>query len=216
MVQLDLRTKALAACFSAVAGFVDVVGFLMTGGFFVSFMSGNTTRLGIGLAQSSATAGVAAGLILTFVTGVVIGASVGRIAGARRRPAILGLVTGLLALAVVLHGLGLGILAVIPLALAMGAENTVFAENGDVRVGLTYMTGTLVKLGKRLTASLWGGDPFGWLPFLLLWVGLLSGAVLGAVAFARFGPNALIVAIAAMLVLTMASVFVDRDARRDR
>lgn len=173
MVQLDLRTKMLAACFSAVAGFVDVVGFLMTGGFFVSFMSGNSTRLGVGIAEGSSTVGVAGGLILTFVAGVVLGASVGRLAKAYKEPAILSLVTGLLALALVMHGLGLGVWAVLPLALAMGAQNTVFAENGEVRVGLTYMTGTLVKFGKRLTASLWGGPPFG--------VASLSSAVGGAV-----------------------------------
>ncbi|WP_395651777.1 YoaK family protein [Brevundimonas sp.] len=195
----------LAACFSAVAGYVDVVGFLMTGGYFVSFMSGNSTRLGIGLAGGGSSAGVAAGLILAFVLGVVIGASVGRMAGAHKQPAILGLVTALLCLAVLMHGLSLGLPAVIPLALAMGAQNTVFAENGEVRVGLTYMTGTLVKLGKRVTASLWGGDPFGWFPYLLLWAGLLGGAVVGALTFARFGPNALIAAIAVMLVLTLIS-----------
>lgn len=214
MVQLDLRTKMLAACFSAVAGFVDVVGFLMTGGFFVSFMSGNSTRLGVGIAEGSSTVGVAGGLILTFVAGVVLGASAGRLAKAHKEPAILGLVTGLLTLALVMHGLGLGVLAVIPLALAMGAQNTVFAENGEVRVGLTYMTGTLVKLGKRLTASLWGGPPLGWLPYLLLWAGLLTGAILGALTFARFGPSALAAAVLAMLLLTLASIAADRGEPR--
>ena len=149
MVQLDLRTKMLAACFSAVAGFVDVVGFLMTGGFFVSFMSGNSTRLGVGIAEGSSTVPVAGGLILTFVAGVVLGASVGRLAKGHKEPAILSLVTGLLALALVMHGFGLGVWAVLPLALAMGAQNTVFAENGEVRVGLTYMTGALVKFGRN-------------------------------------------------------------------
>jgi uncharacterized membrane protein YoaK (UPF0700 family) len=210
MVQLDLRTQMLAACFSAVAGFVDVVGFLMTGGFFVSFMSGNSTRLGVGIAEGSSTVAVAGGLILTFVAGVVLGASVGRLAKAHKEPAILGLVTGLLALALVMHGVGLGVWAVLPLALAMGAQNTVFAENGEVRVGLTYMTGTLVKFGKRLTASLWGGPPLGWLPYLLLWAGLLTGAILGALTFARFGPSALAAAVVAMLLLTMASIAADR------
>lgn len=204
----------LAACFSAVAGFVDVVGFLMTGGFFVSFMSGNSTRLGVGLAQGSSTVAVAGGLILTFVAGVVLGASVGRLAKAHKEPAILGLVTGLLALALVMHGFGLGVWAVLPLALAMGAQNTVFAENGEVRVGLTYMTGTLVKFGKRLTASLWGGPPLGWLPYLLLWAGLLCGAILGALTFARFGPSALAAAVVAMLLLTLVSIAADTGRLR--
>ena len=214
MIELDLRSRIFAACFSAVAGFVDVVGFLMTGGFFVSFMSGNSTRLGIGLSDGSATAAMAGGLILAFVTGVVLGASVGRLAKALKEPAILGFVTGLLALSAVMHGLGLGLFAAVPLALAMGAQNTVFADRGEVRVGLTYMTGTLVKLGKRLTAALWGGDRFGWVPYLLLWAGLLTGAILGAASFARFGPNALAVPILAMLVLTILSARAQRHSLR--
>lgn len=205
MLQLDPRARLLAAAFSAVAGFVDVIGFLMTGGFFVSFMSGNSTRLGIGLVGGNWTAVVAGGLILAFVIGVVVGASVGRLARASKEPAILGLVTGLLAVSLGMHWLGLGVLAAIPLALAMGAQNTVFAEDGEVRIGLTYMTGTLVKLGKRITVALWGGERFGWVPFLLLWLGLLAGAVMGAAGFALFGANALIAAIVAMLGLTLVS-----------
>lgn len=205
MIHFDPRTRILATCFSAIAGFVDAIGFLMSGGFFVSFMSGNSTRMGIGLAEGVSSAGFAGGLILGFVVGVVLGASLGRVTGSWRRPATLILVAGLLALSVLMHGLGAGVYAVIPLALAMGAENTVFAEDGEVRVGLTYMTGTLVKLGKRLTVSLWGGDPVGWVPFLMLWLGLLTGAVAGALAFAHFGPNALVAAVLAMLLLAILS-----------
>lgn len=213
MVDLDLRSRTLAACFSGIAGFVDVVGFLMTGGFFVSFMSGNSTRLGIGLAGQTSTALIAAGLILTFITGVVAGASVGRIARPFKEPAILALVTALLSLPFVMQWLGLGNWAVIPLALAMGAQNTVFAGDGEVRVGLTYMTGTLVKLGKRLTVSLWGGPRFGWVPYLILWLGLLAGAVLGGVTYAQFGANALALPVLAMLALTGVSAAHARSAR---
>lgn len=206
MNRLDARSRTLAACLSVVAGYVDVVGFLMTGGFFVSFMSGNSTRLGIGLAGTSAAAAIAGGLIVSFVAGVVLGASVGRLARAWKEPAILGLVAVLLILAAITHWLGMGLLAALPLALAMGAQNAVFAQDGEVSVGLTYMTGTLVKLGKRLTVALWGGDRFGWVPYLLLWAGLLAGAALGALAYAHFGPNVLAFAGAAMLLLTVVSV----------
>ncbi len=204
---------ALAAAFSAVAGYVDAIGFLLTGGFFVSFMSGNTTRLAIGVASGSAAAGFAAGLIALFVGGVVLGTLAGRVVPGRRHPVVLLLVTLLLAAAALVHALGGGRLAVIPMVLAMGAENTVFAEDGEVRIGLTYMTGTLVKLGKRLTAALIGGDRFGWIPYLLLWSGLLAGAIGGAIAFHRLGGEALWVAVVAMAVLTAVAARMDLTGR---
>ncbi|MET0229353.1 MAG: DUF1275 family protein, partial [Rhodanobacteraceae bacterium] len=43
--------RAVAAALSWNAGYVDAVGYLSLGGFFVSFMSGNSTQLGVGIAQ---------------------------------------------------------------------------------------------------------------------------------------------------------------------
>lgn len=215
MLRYDRRVRVLAACFSGVAGYVDAIGFLVTGGFFVSFMSGNSTRLGISLADGAPSAGFAAALIVTFVVGVMLGAITGRVAKGFRRPAVLGLVTALLAAAVALHWMGAGQLVAIPMALAMGAENTVFAEDGEVRIGLTYMTGTLVKLGKRLVAALLGGDRFGWAPFLLLWSGLLAGAVAGALAYRSFGVNALAGAVVVMAALTVVTVVMGPDYQRE-
>lgn len=176
------------------AGFVDAVGFLMTGGFFVSFMSGNSTRLAVGIAEGAPYAGLALGLIGAFVAGVSLGAFVGRRAGARRAPAVLGVVAVGLALAALLAGGPFAMAGLLLLAFAMGAENTVFAQDGEVRVGLTYMTGALVKLGKAITTALSGGDRLGWAPHLLLWLGLVLGAAFGAVAFEAFGARALWIA----------------------
>ena len=191
---------------SAVAGFVDAVGFLLTGGFFVSFMSGNTTRLAVGLAEATRAAAVAAGLIALFVAGVFLGTVVGRLAGARQRPVLLALVAGGLASAALAHALGGTALAVGLMALAMGATNTVLIEDGEIPVGVTYMTGALVKLGKRLALIPFGGDRWAWLPMLLLWLGLLAGAALGALAFAWLGGPALWIAAAAMALLALLSV----------
>ncbi len=50
---LDLRRNiALACALSLLAGYVDGIGFLHLGGLFVSFMSGNSTRLGVSLAEA--------------------------------------------------------------------------------------------------------------------------------------------------------------------
>ena len=49
---LDSRANILLACaLSALAGYVDGIGFLHLGGLFVSFMSGNSTRMGVSLAD---------------------------------------------------------------------------------------------------------------------------------------------------------------------
>ena len=202
MMRYDRKFRVLAVCFSGIAGYVDAIGFLMSEGFFVSFMSGNSTRMGIGVAAGSTSAGFALGLVATFVAGVMLGTIAGRVAKANCRPAVLALVTVLLAAGLGLHWLGAGLLVVFLLALAMGAENTVFAEDGEVRIGLTYMTGTLVKLGTRLAIALLGGDSMGWLPYMLLWSGLLIGAIAGAIAYDIFGINALLAAVLAMAALS--------------
>ena len=41
------RNVALACALSALAGYVDGIGYLHLGGLFVSFMSGNSTRMGV-------------------------------------------------------------------------------------------------------------------------------------------------------------------------
>lgn len=206
MTGYDRRLRLLAACLSAIAGYVDAIGFVSLGGFFVSFMSGNTTRVGVGLAQSRESAGIAAVLIAVFVLGVVLGAFVGRWAKANRRPLVLLLVGGLLVLGAAAATLQAGHLAIACMVLAMGAENAVFSEDGEVRIGLTYMTGTLVKLGKRITAVFYGGDPLGWAPFFMLWLGLLAGAFLGAAVYSHRGLEALWgAAIAALIAAAVAA-----------
>lgn len=186
------REVALAVGLSAIAGYVDAIGFLKLGGFFVSFMSGNSTRLGVGLAMGNwAAVRTALALIGLFVAGVVLGALVARRVGEGRRSAILALEAGLLAASAGLFAAGFGAAGVAAMVLAMGAENAVFQRNGDVGVGLTYMTGALVKAGQRIAAALTGGDRWAWAPFALLWAGLSLGGALGAAAYLKLGVTAL-------------------------
>jgi uncharacterized membrane protein YoaK (UPF0700 family) len=203
MTRYDVRHRVVAVCLTALAGFVDALAFLDLGGFFVSFMSGNSTRLGAGLANQGSAALIAGGLIAAFVAGACLGSLVGAAAGETRRAAVLASVALCLALAAVAHALGLHTVSVALMAIAMGAENAVFEEDGEVRIGLTYMTGTLVKLGQRLAQALRGGDRFGWLPHSLLWLGLLAGAVTGGLAYPRFGLDALWAAAAAAGILAL-------------
>ena len=101
------------------------------------------------------------------------------------------LVAALLSAAAGLAGLGVDRFAAALMAAAMGAENAVFAANGEVRIGLTYMTGTLVKLGQGIAEALLGRSRFGWTPYLKLWFGLVLGGLSGALAYNAFGLAAL-------------------------
>src|SRR5262249_19768776 len=81
-------------------------------------------------------------------------------------------------------------------AAAMGAENAIFIRAGEVQLGLTYMTGTIVKFSQRLALALMGRKATGWLPFLLLWCGLIVGAVAGALVYRFAGAAGFLIAAA--------------------
>src|ERR1700748_3070155 len=75
IAMLDQRRNLVLACaLSALAGYVDGIGFLHLGGLFVSFMSGNSTRLGVALAEAHwPNVLQAIGLISLFVAGAASG-----------------------------------------------------------------------------------------------------------------------------------------------
>ena len=131
------------------------------------------------------------------------GSLAGHFARTRRRPIVLGLVALLLTAAAGFGALDIVPAAVVLMALAMGAENAIFEKDGEVTIGLTYMTGTLVKLGQRLVAALLGGERFAWLPYLLQWLGLLAGAVAGALVYPHLALGSLWIAAAVAAILTL-------------
>lgn len=183
------RYWVLAACLAGLAGYVDALGFLKLGGFFVSFMSGNSTRLGVGIVTNVMAAKLAGGLVAAFLSGTIAGALVGSRARIHRKPVVLLLVAGLLLVAAIVDTRVSGPAAAYVLAAAMGSENAVFQRDGEVSIALTYMTGTLVKLGQRIAAALQGGEAWAWVPHAILWCSLTAGTVIGATMYLRYqGP----------------------------
>jgi uncharacterized membrane protein YoaK (UPF0700 family) len=203
MILKSRRNLALACALSAMAGYVDGIGFLHLGGLFVSFMSGNSTRLGVSLAQGHWwNAAEAIGLILLFVTGAACGSLIVLGRGANRQPWVLLVEALLLALAALCYASGLSNAAVAAIVLAMGLENAVFQIDGGAGLGLTYITGALVKVGQLVAAALTGGARWGWLPNLLLWAALVAGAVCGALAYHWINLAAIWFAAGAALALS--------------
>jgi len=194
-----------AVLLAALAGFVDALAYLSLGGFFASFMSGNTTRLGVGIATGDHAAALTAGaLLLAFLCGVMIATMLAARFPKRRKPVVMAMVTALLALTALLAGITDRRFPLVLLPIAMGAENGVFNREGEVSIGLTYMTGTLVRIGQRLTGALLGSAPaFGWVRHLLLWLGFAVGVLIGGRVHLALGDTALWAATAAAGVLTL-------------
>lgn len=184
MLQYGRNLRALALCYAALAGAVDAIGFIKSGGLFVAFMSGNSTRFAIGVGEAGGIAAAAAALIALFVLGVVLNVLVSeRLTALRRKVAAsLGVSVFLLAAAVA-DTVGSNQACLAFLCLAMGASNAIFRRDGEVSIGVTYMTGTLVKLGHRLADALRGTGGAQWLPYLLLWLALVLGGIAGALCF---------------------------------
>jgi uncharacterized membrane protein YoaK (UPF0700 family) len=208
------RNVALACALSALAGYVDGIGFLHLGGLFVSFMSGNSTRMGVSLAGGHwLDAAVALGLIVLFVVGAAAGSLIVLGRGANRQPWLLLAEALLLAAAALCYGFGLSNVAVAAMVLAMGLENSVFQIEGGAGLGLTYITGALVKVGQLAAEALTGGARWAWAPNLLLWAALVTGAVCGALAYRWINLAAIWFAAGTALALS-AMVFLTQSGRR--
>ena len=197
------RNVALACALSALAGYVDAIGFLHLGGLFVSFMSGNSTRMGVSLAEGNwLSAAEAFGLIALFVIGAAAGTLIVLGRGADRQPWLLLAEALLLAAAALCYAFGLSNVAVSAIVLAMGLENAVFQIDGDAGLGLTYVTGALVKVGQLAAAALTGGERWGWAPNLLLWAAMVTGSLCGALAYLWINLAAIWFAAGAALALS--------------
>ena len=182
---LDSHHNVILACaLSALAGYVDAIGFLHLGGLYVAFMSGNSTRLGVSLAEGAWSGAAASlGLIALFVVGAAAGSLIVLGRGVNRQPLVLLAEALLLAAGAASEALGFPNVAVAAIVLAMGMENAVFQIQGGGGLGLTYVTGALVKVGQLAASALRGGARWAWVPNLLLWAALVAGSLCGAAAY---------------------------------
>lgn len=220
MRDLKRRERVLAVVLAGTAGFVDAVGFLVVGGYFVSFMSGNSTRMVVGLAERDYSgAGIAVVVLVSFFLGAVAGAVVTRRRNLDDRPAVLALVAGLLLTGLALHWLTTVTVIGVPVSMtvvaaSMGAMNSVFHSGGEVSLGVTYMTGAVVKSAHRLVDALAGGS---WAPYrqqVALWAALALGGLAGAVLQVGLGVAALGVAAGVVIGALVATVWVRRRESR--
>lgn len=200
---LSTRQRLLAYGLTGTAGYVDGLAFIHLGGFFVSFMTGNSTRAGVELANGNLPGWMlATSLLVSFVIGVMLAAVMTRMVDAHEAKvpspdhiapvqAAVWLGFGLMLASAVVGSLWPEALATaLLLAGSMGAINGTFTREGQVAVGLTYMTGTLVKIGQSAVTALATRrrkDFMVWLQLLSLWLSIAVGAIIGAFLYLRLG-----------------------------
>jgi uncharacterized membrane protein YoaK (UPF0700 family) len=201
----DRRDRLIVAVLAGVAGYVDASAFMASKGYFVSFMSGNSTRLGVGLITRTSFALTALGIIAAFVAGVVLATIMSRTVLKARPYRLLYAIALMISAAAAAAAQGQASLALVLLAIAMGAENLLYEKDGEVRFGLTYMTGALVRVGVGIGSALTGGERWDWLPYARLWLALVCGCAAGAAMFTLIGANGLWLAV--VLVLGVALLY---------
>lgn len=207
--------KATVLLLLVIAGCVDAVGLAETGRYFVSYMSGNTTQLGLALAYQDWTAAlVPLGLVALFVGGATAGTLLVEKAGRVAVPVLLFAQAALLLLAWALFGSLRPAAGIAPLPVAMGLANIVALRDGGARPGVTYATGTLVKLGVAL-AGLGRGTRAADVAFdCALWLALLVGSVAGAAGRLRYGSDVLLGVSAVVAVLAAVHLALALGRRR--
>ncbi|PKA68464.1 uncharacterized membrane protein YoaK (UPF0700 family) [Pseudomonas baetica] len=182
---------ALVASLSVLAGMTDAIGFMASGDF-VSFMSGNTTRLAVAISDGDL--GLTVRLVIlvaTFIVGNALGVLVARLGGRRALPLLLCIATLLCAAAAWPFDSQLP--ALLAAIIAMGMLNASVEEVNGLPVGLTYVTGALSRFGRGLGRWMLGERRSGWRVQLVPWSGMFIGAILGAVLEHHLGLKAMFV-----------------------
>ena len=199
---------ALVASFSVLAGMTDAIGFMASGDF-VSFMSGNTTRLAVAI--SAGDLGLTGRLLLlvaTFVVGNALGVLVSRLGRRHALPLLLCIA------ALLCGGALLPVTDTLPALLAaiiaMGMLNAAVEEVNGLPVGLTYVTGALSRFGRGLGRWMLGERRNGWRVQLVPWAGMFVGAVIGALLEQQMGLKALWVSGALAGLLGVVSLRIPR------
>ncbi|GAD78028.1 YoaK family protein [Vibrio azureus] len=170
-----------------IAGIVDVIGFLhLKNGLFVSFMSGNTTHVGILLNEpNDPRVWYYIGVICFFIFGALCGEMVALSATPYYRCIIMLLVVLLLSVTVLITYITPPIVTNLLLSFAMGIQNIALRITIKQATPLTFATGFLVNTGRSLALWMMGRREDSDLKHsFFLWVAIFLGGITGVKAMA--------------------------------
>ncbi|GGG23756.1 DUF1275 family protein [Rhodococcoides trifolii] len=215
----------LSSVLAVLAGFVGAASFIHSAGYFVTFMTGNTERMVLGWFTGDAVLAYGAMILVAmFLAGVVVASLARRHLWSNHPHGATNLTALALTVAVVLDlrlsgtdttfSPTIGLLPISFVAFAMGALNTSFVKKGEVSIPLSYVTGTLVKLGQGIERHISGGTIKEWSDYGILYASFTAGAVLGGIVGILVGGGWML--LAAALAAAATSIYTyRRDAKTE-
>lgn len=206
---------------AGLAGILGATAFTHSEGYFVTFMTGNAQRAVLGFFRHDVLLSISAGvLIVCFVTGVVVASACRRRFWAAHPHGPTVLTTFSLIAATVLDVISEGwrenMLDFAPIMLVVfgvGALNTSFVKDGEVSVPLSYVTGTLVKMGQGIERHLAGGTAADWLGYFLLLSSFVLGATIGGCISLVVNGTWMLVVASGVCAATTAITYLHLDRR---
>nr|WP_255607241.1 YoaK family protein [Ancylobacter sp. Lp-2] len=189
---------------TVLAGTLDAAAYIELNHLYVSFMSGNSTHLGMVLAAGALPDILAViTIILAFVVGASVGTFIADRAGRHMPTAVLGAEALLVLIAVVLALCGGAHTALVLIAIAMGAQNVLHQVIAGADVGKGFITGALFGLGQSVARLFRDeGAAARSASNMLSWCAFVGGAAAGTLCLASLGLVGCLVA-AAFLILVL-------------
>jgi uncharacterized membrane protein YoaK (UPF0700 family) len=211
----------LSYVLAALAGVLGATAFTHSAGYFVTFMTGNAQRAVLGYFRDDVVLSISAGLlIVAFVSGVVVSSVCRRHfwVAHPHGPTVLTTLSLFAATVVDIFDLGwdqneLDFPPIFLLAFGIGALNTSFVKDGETSVPLSYVTGTLVKMGQGIERHIAGGHLSDWLGHLLLFASFILGATAGGGISLIVNGTGMLVVASAVCALTTGYTYFHQDRR---
>ncbi|GAB2650048.1 YoaK family protein [Nocardia goodfellowii] len=206
---------------AGLAGLIGAAAFMHTAGYFVTFMTGNTERAILGHFDGGRDMAVAAAALLaSFLSGVIVASWCRRHFwhahphGPTLLTTVSLAVSALTDLYLVSHAEDTSRIEFIPIlfvAFGVGALNTSFVKDGEVSIPLSYVTGTIVKMGQGIERHIGGGDYADWLGYFLVYAAFALGAFLGGLLSLAVPGWAMLITATVVCLLTTCYTYLHLD-----
>lgn len=194
-----------AAALTFLAGFFDVVGYVELNHLYVSFMSGNSTHMGMALSSFDVSSVLTiVSIIAAFVLGVFAGTCIADYLSERLLFAVSTAETLVLVFACCFAVLGYGYLALVWVAIAMGMQNSLHQTVSGADLGRGFITGSLFNFGQSLARI--RSDKAGALKVLAnfsVWICFVAGAFTGSLIYDHVGLSVSLLTGLTFFVLTV-------------